>query len=273
MKLLISLIISLCILLSFNSNAIGETPFNCTDTTTAHTETTPYNWYCKRTNDHTQPKIDPLLYIPENTETYYVDKNHTNYDDKDKVIYLTFDAGYENGNISKILDTLKKHNVKGAFFVLENLIKRNPDLIKRMHNEGHLICNHTASHRDMSKITDKESFSNELERLNSICKNTLNIEISKFYRPPEGRYSELNLTHATELGYKTVFWSFAYADWDNNSQMSPDEATNKIMDNTHNGEIILLHPTSATNAAILDKLITNWKSEGFRFGTLEELSK
>ena len=156
---------------------------------------------------------------------------------------------------------------------MENLVKRNPELVKRMADEGHLICNHTASHCDMSKITEKESFFEELEKLNKICKESLDIEVSKFYRPPEGRYSELNLKHATELGYKTIFWSFAYADWDNNEQLAPEAAINKILAGTHNGEILLLHPTSSTNAAILDDLITHWKSEGFRFGSLEELCK
>lgn len=273
MKRFFATIICLGLLYSFHSHAIGETPDNCSRTTSIHTETTPYNWYCKKTTDHSQPSLDSQLYIPENSETYFVDSKHQNYDDKDKVLYLTFDAGYENGNISKILDTLKKHDATGAFFILENLIKRNPDLIQRMHDEGHLICNHTASHCDMSKITDINTFSEELEQLNTVCKNSLNIEISKFYRPPEGRYSELNLIHATELGYKTIFWSFAYADWDNNSQMDPSQAVKKILDGTHNGEILLLHPTSSTNAAILDELIVKWKADGFRFASLEELSK
>lgn len=273
MKRYIFAIISLIILCSFNVNAIGEIPDNCATSDRAHTQTTPYNWYCKKTTDHSQPELDSKLYIPDNTETYFIDKNHKEYNDKDKVIYLTFDAGYENGNISKILDTLKKHNVHGAFFILENLIKRNPDLIQRMYEEGHLICNHTATHHDMSQVTDKDLFSNELERLNTVCKEALGIEISKFYRPPEGRYSPLNLIHATELGYKTIFWSFAYADWDNNSQMTPDQAIMKILNGTHNGEILLLHPTSSTNACILDELINKWKCDGFRFGSLEELSK
>ena len=273
MKRIIVITVSLIMLLSIGSKAIGETPENCSNVMPTHSETTAYNWYCKKTSDHSQPNLDNMLFIPENTNTFFVDTNHSNFNDKDKIIYLTFDAGYENGNISKILDTLKNHKVTGAFFILENLVKRNPELVKRMADEGHLICNHTASHCDMSKITEKESFFEELEKLNKICKESLDIEVSKFYRPPEGRYSELNLKHATELGYKTIFWSFAYADWDNNEQLAPEAAINKILAGTHNGEILLLHPTSSTNAAILDDLITHWKSEGFRFGSLEELCK
>jgi len=272
MKRTIIILISLCLTFAFDIAAIGETPDNCVANTVSHTETTAYNWYCRKTSDHSQPKLDSMLFLPENTKTYFVDEKHGDYSYDDKVIYLTFDAGYENGNIEKILDTLKDHNAIGAFFILENLIVRNPDLIKRMANEGHLICNHTASHCDMSKITSKEEFSKELERLNDICYDTLGIEISKFYRPPEGRYTELNLKHAAELGYKTIFWSFAYADWDNNCQMDPEAAIDKILGGTHNGEILLLHPTSATNAAILDKLLTQWEKDGFRFGSLEELN-
>lgn len=269
----IFLSILIAVILTITTAAIGETPDNCVKKVSSHTETTAYNWYCKKTNDHSQPTLDSYLILPENTAAYFVDKNHSNYDAKDKVIYLTFDAGYENGNIEKTLDILKKENVQGAFFILENLVKRNPELVKRMNDEGHLVCNHTASHCDMSKVTSKEDFACELEKLNKICKDTLNIKVCKFYRPPEGRYTELNLKHASELGYTTVFWSFAYADWDNNCQMDQKQALNKILNGIHNGEILLLHPTSATNAAILDDLIKELKEDGFRFGSLNELSK
>lgn len=189
----------------------------------------------------------------------------------DKVIYLTFDAGYENGNVEKILDALKDHNATGAFFVLDNIIMRNPDLVKRMSDEGHLVCNHTAKHHDMTKITSKDQFAKELKTLEDAYFELTGRDMAKFYRPPEGRFSEQNLKFAKELGYKTVFWSFAYADWDNNKQ--PDEAKSieKVLSHTHNGEIILLHPTSATNAAIMDRLLTEWENQGYRFGSLSEL--
>ncbi len=270
MKKVYLLIIILCVILSTTVSAIGETPDNCAPSGSAHTETKPYNWYCMRTKDHSQPKLDSQLFLCDGA--YFIDGNNSDFNTKDKVIYLTFDAGYENGNIEKILDILKKNKVSGAFFVLENLIKKNPELIKRMSDEGHLVCNHTASHKDMSKITSKEEFQAELERLNQTCKELTGVDIAKYYRPPEGRYSELNLRHANELGYKTIFWSFAYADWDNTSQMNIEQAAEKVMNGTHNGEVLLLHPTSATNAAILDGLIKDWKNNGFRFGTLDELT-
>lgn len=226
-------------------------------------------WFFKKTLDHTQPKLDPTLEYIEKYNCAYVDKSREN--STDKVIYLTFDAGYENGNIEKILDTMKQNNVVGSFFILENLINRNPELVKRMADDGHLICNHTARHKDMSRITEKDTFETELKKLETIYTEKIGGEMAKIYRPPEGRFSELNLMHATELGYKTVFWSFAYADWDNKNQMSEDEAVQKIISTLHNGEIMLLHPTSETNARIMNKLISILKEDGYRFETLDKL--
>jgi len=183
---------------------------------------------------------------------------------------LTFDAGYENGNIEKILDSLASHNAKGAFFVLGNLIEKNGDLVKRMVDEGHLVCNHTFSHKNMTNSSQNE-YRKELERLEEAYRKLTGKEISKFYRPPEGKFNLNTLKYAKELGYKTVFWSFAYADWDNNKQPSKESAMKKILSNTHNGGIILLHPTSSTNADIMDDLLTTWENLGYRFGTLDEI--
>lgn len=226
-------------------------------------------WFFKRTNDHTQPILDPRLSFIENYNCAYVDKTKT--DETDKVIYLTFDAGYENGNIERILNTMKSENVKGSFFILENLIVRNPDLVYRMSEERHVVCNHTAKHKDMSRITDKETFEKELNKLETQYTALTGKTMSKIYRPPEGRFSEINLKHATELGYKTVFWSFAYADWDNKNQMTGEAATEKIMSGVHNGAIILLHPTSKTNADIIGDIIKRLKDQGYRFETLDKL--
>ncbi|MBE6599353.1 MAG: delta-lactam-biosynthetic de-N-acetylase [Ruminococcaceae bacterium] len=200
---------------------------------------------------------------------YFLDRTVS---ENEPVIYLTFDAGYEKGNVEKILDTLKAENVPGAFFILDNLITTNTDLVKRMAEEGHLVCNHTAKHHDMSSVTDKEAFARELAALEEIYKEYTGYDMAMYYRPPEGRFSETNLIHAEELGYKTIFWSFAYADWDNNRQMSREKAMDKVLSGTHNGEILLLHPTSATNAEILPSLIKEWKRMGYRFGTLDELT-
>lgn len=226
-----------------------------------------YNWYCRNNNDHTQPILGQDIAFVEKYGAYYVNRKAKD----EKVIYLTFDAGYENGNIEKIMNVMKENDVVGAFFILDNLLVRNADLVKRMVNEGHLVCNHTKKHPDMSKITDRNCFNEQLNSLAQHYEEVIGKPIDKYYRPPEGRFSQRNLMYAKDLGYKTVFWSFAYADWDNNRQMSEDKALEKILSHVHNGEIMLLHPTSATNAAIMDRLIKKLKADGYRFGTLDEL--
>ncbi len=190
---------------------------------------------------------------------------------EEKVLYLTFDAGYENGYTDGILDVLDKHGVKAAFFLVGDYLERNGDLVRRMVEEGHIVGNHTASHPDMSKIGDKTAFSKELQEVETLFQEITGKELPKFYRPPQGIYSQQNLEHAKELGYKTVFWSLAYADWDNNKQPSRDQAFSKLMPRTHNGAVILLHATSKTNAEILDELLTAWESQGYRFDTVDKL--
>lgn len=227
-------------------------------------------WYVRRRSDHKQPTLDAAQEYIESYQAYYVDKQHGD-DCEDKVLYLTFDAGYENGNVAKILDVLKEENVPGAFFILKNLIRHDLPLVRRMKDEGHLVCNHTMSHKDMTKC-DAATFKAELEGLSGLYREALGEDMPAYYRPPEGRYSKENLEWAQALGYKTIFWSFAYADWDNAKQPTADAAKKKILDNTHNGAVILLHPTSATNAAILRDLIESWRAAGYRFGTLDELT-
>ncbi len=229
-------------------------------------------WYCVRTKDHSQPKLDWYLSKAEKYDNFiWIDKKNSSFDSKEKKIYLTFDAGYENGNIEKILDVLKEENVKATFFILDNLIYSNKELVGRMIDEGHLIGNHTCKHKDMSKVADIEIFRRELVKLEEIFKDTFGMEMSKYYRPPEGKFSIENLEWAEKLGYKTVMWSFAYADWDNGKQMSREDALNKIYSNLHNGEIMLLHPTSSTNAEIMRDLIKELKSKGYSFGRVDEI--
>ena len=189
----------------------------------------------------------------------------------EKVLYLTFDAGYENGCTAKILDTLKEKQVPAAFFLVGNYIRQSPDLVRRMVAEGHTVGNHTMHHYDMSRLSDKASFSKELTDLEALYKETVGQELPKYYRPPQGIYSEENLKMAQELGYKTLFWSLAYVDWNNDAQPTKEAAFAKLLPRTHNGAVVLLHSTSKTNAEILGELIDKWKAMGYRFGTLEEL--
>ena len=188
-----------------------------------------------------------------------------------KVLYLTFDAGYENGCTEKILDVLKEQQVPAAFFLVGNYLEKNADLVRRMADEGHIVGNHTMHHYDMSKLSEKEAFSRELLDLEVLYKEVTGQEMQKFYRPPQGIYSAENLQMAKELGYKTVFWSLAYVDWLGDAQPTKEEAFRKLLPRTHPGAVVLLHSTSKTNAEILEELIGKWKEEGYSFGTVGEL--
>ncbi len=191
--------------------------------------------------------------------------------ESEKVIYLTFDAGYENGNTGKILDTLKKHNVPAAFFLVGNYIDRAPELVLRMRDEGHTVGNHTLSHPDMSAIESEEKFSAELGGLSEKYKNVCGEDMKMFYRPPQGKFSESNLQMAQKLGYKTVFWSLAYVDWYEDKQPTREAAMKTLTSRIHPGAVVLLHSTSKTNAEILDELLTKWKDMGYRFESIEKL--
>ena len=192
-------------------------------------------------------------------------------DTSEKVLYLTFDAGYENGNTPAILDALKKHQAPATFFVVGNFISENKDLIKRMETEGHIVGNHTMTHPDMSKISTKESFQKELSDVEKIYREITGKEMTKFYRPPQGIYSVENLEMAKEMGYHTFFWSLAYVDWYQDKQPSKEEAFKKLLGRIHPGAIVLLHSTSDTNGAILDELLTKWEEMGYHFATLDDI--
>lgn len=227
------------------------------------------SWYIKR-NGHNRPTFPKEAETVSQHSGYYIDEK-LSADSTEKKLYITFDAGYENGNIEKILNTLKEENVPAAFFLLDNIILKNTDLVLRMAEEGHLVCNHTKNHRDLSSATEEEIAKN-LSALEMLYEEKTGREMAKYFRFPEGKYSLDALCTVEKLGYKTVFWSFGYDDWDNCRQPSEAKAIKKILDNTHNGEILLLHPTSATNANILPKLIKAWRDMGYTFGTLDELT-
>ena len=189
----------------------------------------------------------------------------------EKKIYITFDAGYENGNTSKILDTLKKHKANATFFLVGNYIEKEPGLVKRMISEGHHVGNHTMSHPDMSKISNLENFTKELTQLEQLFKSVTGKDMEKLYRPPQGKFSTENLEMAKNLGYKTFFWSLAYVDWIEGNQPTKEQAFSKLIPRIHNGAIVLLHSTSKTNADILDELLTKWQEMGYTFGDITTL--
>lgn len=227
-------------------------------------------WYCVRAKDHAQPVADPPLREVEEYGGYYIDHAHPDPEASDRVIYLTFDAGYENGNVARVLDVLRQEGVGGAFFILGELPIHHPELVRRMAEEGHMVCNHTFSHRNLCGAP-KGELTAELRRLEQACR-AIGVSLSPYFRPPEGCFDRALLQEAGEAGYKTVFWSFAYADWDNAKQPSPEAALERILAHLHNGEVLLLHPTSATNASILGELLRELKSRGYRFGSLDELT-
>lgn len=198
---------------------------------------------------------------------YYIDeRNH-----KEKRIYLTFDAGYENGYTEKILDILKEEEVKATFFLVGDYIESNPEIVKRMVDEGHTVGNHTMSHPDMSAIASKDDFEKELKDLEVLYKEVTGKTMKKIYRPPQGKYSEDNLALAREMGYSTVFWSLAYVDWLVDEQPTREDALNTLNSRIHDGAVVLLHSTSKTNCEILQELIKGWKEEGYVFCDIEAL--
>ena len=190
---------------------------------------------------------------------------------EEKKIYLTFDAGYENGNTPAILNALKRHNVQATFFVVGNFLRDNPELVKQMLKEGHTIGNHTFHHPDMSQIATKETFSRELKSVEALYKDITGKSMTRFYRPPQGKYSTENLQMAKDMGYHTFFWSLAYVDWLADAQPSKEEAFDKLLGRIHPGAIVLLHNTSRTNGEILDELLAKWEEMGYTFSTLKKL--
>ncbi|MDQ5983493.1 MAG: Peptidoglycan-N-acetylmuramic acid deacetylase PdaA [Eubacteriales bacterium SKADARSKE-1] len=222
------------------------------------------NWGLSFTEKGQSPKGNATSEFLKQCNSYYIG------DTNEKKIYLTFDAGFENGYTPNILDVLKKHKIKATFFLVGNYIKTSPELVKRMVEEGHSVGNHTFNHPDMSKIADMESFKKEMCSLEDLYKKTTGKDLEKLYRPPQGKYSEENLKMANELGYKTFFWSLAYVDWFTDKQPTREYAFEKL-ERIHSGAIVLLHSTSKTNSEILDDLLKKWEGEGYLFGDLSAL--
>ena len=223
------------------------------------------NWGLSFQEEGQPPVANATFGELEKYDTYYAE------DTDEKVIYLTFDCGYENGNTAPILDALKKHNANAAFFVVGNFISTSPDLIKRMHEEGHTVGNHTYNHPDMSKISTKEAFEKELKDVEDAYKEITGEEMTRYYRPPQGKYSTENLQMAKDMGYHTFFWSLAYVDWYQDKQPSHEEAFDKLLGRIHPGAVVLLHSTSSTNGEILDELLGKWEEMGYTFQSLDHL--
>jgi peptidoglycan-N-acetylmuramic acid deacetylase len=236
-------------------------------TDSANLNNKPINWGVKPNSNHTTPEIPAdVKQMLEKYSGYYVG------DTSSKVLYLTFDQGYENGYTSKILDVLKANNVKAAFFVVKPYITQNPDLIKRMVQEGHMVVNHSSKHPSMPEKTGNiEAFKKEFTEVEESFKEVTGLDMPKYFRPPMGVFSERSLYLTQQLGYKTVLWSLAHKDWEVNNQPSAQAAHDIILKRVHNGSIILLHSVSKANTEALDSIIKDLKAQGYRFATLDEL--
>lgn len=237
-----------------------------TTLTSAGAMLTAENWGLGFGAEGTQPSGNASATELKQYDAYYVG------DAKEKVIYLTFDCGYENGNTEAMLDALKKHNAPATFFVVGHYLESAPDMVKRMVEEGHTVGNHTYHHPDMSKISDAAAFQKEMDGVTELYSQLTGCEMTKFYRPPQGKYSKSNLQMAKDLGYQTFFWSLAYVDWNVDAQPSHEEALKKLTGRIHPGAIVLLHNTSKTNGEILDELLCKWEEMGYTFGKLEDIT-
>ena len=224
------------------------------------------NWYYvgKGKDQIAEAPRESIDFLKENSAYYLGDTSN-------KVLYLTFDEGYENGHTGQILDILKEYKVPAAFFVVKPYIAKEPELIKRMVDEGHIVGNHSVHHPSMAQIHDKEKFEAELKGVEDAYKELIGEDMPKFFRPPMGKYSKESLQMTKDLGYKTIFWSFAYKDWLVNNQPSESFAIQKIGKGAHPGSIMLLHAVSSTNTKVLATVIKTLQEEGYEFKSLNDL--
>lgn len=221
------------------------------------------SWWFSRNKTKTPPTAQRDIAISDYDAYYLGDINR-------KIIYLTFDEGYEKGYTPEILDVLKENDVKAAFFVTKTYIQSEPELVKRMVEEGHIVGNHSVTHPNMSTLSDEKVIW-ELEECANYFKEVTGEDMPLFFRPPAGEYSIRTLELTQSIGYKTIFWSFAYKDWVVDDQPTVETAYNNVMDYSHNGCIMLLHAVSESNTKALDRMIKGLKEEGFDFESLDNL--
>ena len=225
-------------------------------------------WWIKREENHATPSAQDEIDLSR-YDAWYV---KTNLKDGEKSIFLTFDCGYENGYTASILDVLKKHKAPGAFFLCRHYIEDQPELVKRMKKEGHIVGNHTSHHICMPE-TDSRKVREEITDNANYMKEATGYEMDRFFRPPKGEYSERTLQITKDIGYTTVFWSMAYLDYDVDNQPGSDYVINHFEKYIHPGAIPLIHNISKSNAEALDTVLTNLEKEGYTFHSLSDLKK
>ena len=223
-------------------------------------------WGIKRGDNHEQPDLGS-----ENKRIIDKYDGISMGNSEKPYVYLTFDCGYEAGYTEKILEVLKQNDVKATFFITGHYLNSASDLVKKMIDDGHIIGNHTADHICMPEVSNEE-IKEDIMELHTALYDKFGYEMT-YIRPPEGTYSERTIAYTNSLGYKTVMWSFAYDDWNENKQGREEYGKQKILDNVHNGEVMLLHATSKDNSNILDYCIKEIKNMGYEFKSIDEFEK
>lgn len=223
-----------------------------------------YGFGFKRNSTNNPPDIGKYALEMEGTSSYYVG------DPNEKIVYLTFDAGYDNGTLGKILDVLNEKKVKSTIFVTGDFIVKEHELTIRMAYEGHIVGNHTWKHKNITKLSFEE-LSKEIKKVENAYFELTNKRMVKYFRPPEGEFNKQSLKNVQKLGYHTFFWSIAYRDWETNNQRGADLAYNHIIDNLHNGAIILMHTVSKDNLEALPRIIDGIREKGYEIKNLDHL--
>ena len=255
MSILIIIVFAISLIVANNNQTVS--------TSVGSTNSKTIGWGIKRANNNMQPDVGA-----ENKKMLEENNGICLGKDNEKIIYLTFDEGYEAGYTEKILDILKENDTKATFFITSHYLNTASELVERMIAEGHTIGNHTVNHKSLPSINDDE-IEKELIRLHQAVYEKFNYEM-KFMRPPKGEFNERTLNKTSQLGYKTVMWSFAYFDWDEKKQPSVEESKKMIIKNFHCGEVMLLHPNSKTNSEVLDSIIKEAKNQGYQFKLIDE---
>ena len=258
-----TLIIAVIVTITSIGIKTGKEEIKASIETSSNISNQKIGWGIKRNDNHEQPDLGK-----RNKEILEKNNGIAVGNNADKYVYLTFDEGYEAGYTKQILETLKENDVKATFFITAHYLNTQPELVKQMINEGHIVGNHTVNHKSMPTLTD-EQISTEVMDLHKAIYEQFGYEM-KYIRPPMGEFSERTLNKINSLGYKTVMWSFAYEDWNEKKQPDEQSAQKKIVENVHNGEIMLLHGNSKTNTNILGSVIKEIKQMGYEFKSLEE---
>ena len=265
MKIIYKIIGATCAIAIFTISTLGLSNNQQTLQTTLNTglSTKKIEWGIKRNDNHEQPDVGKV-----NKKILEENKGICLGNSEKKYIYLTFDEGYEAGYTKQILEILKNNDVKATFFITAHYLNTQEELVKQMIDEGHIVGNHTVNHKSMPTL-DEENVKKEVMDLHQAIYSKFQYEM-KYIRPPKGEFSEKSINVTNSLGYKTVMWSFAYEDWNENNQPNEEKSKKKILDNVHNGEIMLLHGNSKTNTNLLDTIIKEIKQMGYEFKSLDE---